>query len=77
MVLFWYHYFYTFIYLFQYRNINNIMNFIIFNAILFSISYIIDYIAVDWFDMVEWSMNYINYLLFINFPISTILLLHQ
>ena len=33
----------------------------------------IDYIAVDWYGLVEWSMDYINYLIFINLPISTIL----
>jgi len=49
------------------------MNFIIFNVILFLISYIIDYIAVNLFGLIEWSATYINYLLFINLPVSTIL----
>jgi hypothetical protein len=48
------------------------MNFVIFNTVLFCISYIIDYIAIDWFGLVQWSSKYINYLLFVNFPISSI-----
>ena len=49
------------------------MNFILFNAVLCCISYMIDYIAVDLYGLIEWSAEYINYLLFINLPISTIL----
>ena len=49
------------------------MNFIIFNFILFGISSLIDYIATDWFQIVEWSREYIYYLFLINLPISTML----
>jgi hypothetical protein len=48
------------------------MNFIIFNIILVCFSLIIDYIAVDLYGLVEWTSSYINYLVFINLPISLI-----
>jgi len=47
------------------------MNFIIFNVIFFTISYIIDYMAVNWFGLVEWSQNYLYYIILINLPLST------
>ena len=48
-------------------------NFIIFNILLIVISSVIDYIAIDWFGLVEWSSNYIYYIFFINLPLSTFL----
>jgi len=49
------------------------MKFLLFNVILFFISYVIDYIAIHLFGLVEWSENYIYYLVVINLPVSTFL----
>ena len=46
------------------------MNYIIFNIILFIISYNIDQSIVNWFDIVPWSQNYIFYTIVFNLPIS-------
>ena len=49
------------------------VNFFIFNFILFIVSYLIDYIAVDIIGLVEWSREYIYYLVTINIPFSTVI----
>jgi len=47
------------------------MNFFFFNIVLFTISYILDYIAIHIFGLVEWSDSYIYYLIIINIPVSS------
>jgi len=49
------------------------MNFVLFNFILFCFSYGIDFIALDIYGLELWSSSYINYLVFINFPLAMIL----
>jgi len=49
------------------------MNFLIFNVILFGISYILDYMAIHIFGVVEWSEAYMYYLFVINIPVSIFL----
>ena len=49
------------------------MNFILFNFLLFCFSTAIDYIAVDLYGLEVWSNSYINYLVFINLPISMLI----
>ena len=51
--------------------------FVYFNIIMFVISSIIDYIATSFFGVESsFSNDYIQYLLFINLPIATILTLY-
>jgi len=47
------------------------MNFLLFNIVIFTISSILDYIAIHIFGLVEWSESYIYYLIIINLPISS------
>ena len=49
------------------------MNFLLFNIVLFIISYSIDYIALDWFNVEPWSKEFMQYYLFVNIPISALL----
>jgi len=49
------------------------MNFLLFNIILFFISYLLDYIAINIFGITEWSKAYLYYLFIINIPFSIVL----
>jgi len=49
------------------------MNFLLFNIILFSISYLLDYIGMHVFGIIEWSETYIYYLVLLNIPLSFVL----
>jgi len=49
------------------------MHFLLFNIILFGISYVVDYVGVHIFHIVEWSESYLYYLILVNIPLSLIL----
>lgn len=48
------------------------VNFFIFNFILYFISSVIDYMAFNWFGVELWTKEYFYYLFLINLPVATI-----
>jgi hypothetical protein len=48
------------------------MQFLAFNIVLFLVSYIIDIIAINYFGVVAWRREFLEYYLFVNIPISAL-----
>ena len=46
------------------------MHFVLFNMILFIISYLLDYMGTHIFGIIDWSEAYLYYLVLVNIPLS-------
>ncbi len=46
------------------------MKFLLFNIILFGISYLLDYVGTRVFGIIEWSETYLYYLVLVDIPLS-------